>query len=374
MMRDLNLDPKLAAILALYDADASLAEAATIPASWYTDSAMAALERDRVFAATWQAVGNVEQVVNCGDFFTTEVAGEPLLVVRDAGGELRAFYNVCRHHAAAVATAKCGHAQSFRCPYHGWNYGLDGSLKGMPEFAGVCNFRREDNGLVPVAVEIWEKLVFVNLTPKPEPLKAFLGDMAGRVAPLGLASLRYHSRKEYTLNCNWKVYVDNYLDGGYHVPHLHKGLNSVLDYTHYTIENGEHYCLQSSPMVSSEEHADVAETRKGDRAWYYWLYPNFMINVYEGVMDTNRVVPLGTDRCRVIFDFYFADISPEREAYNLASIATSDTVQDEDVAICESVQRGLGSRAYGAGRLSVRREAGEHLFHRLLARSLRATS
>ena len=374
MMRDLNLDPKLAAILALYDADASLAEAATIPASWYTDSAMAALERDRVFAATWQAVGNVEQVVNCGDFFTTEVAGEPLLVVRDAGGELRAFYNVCRHHAAAVATAKCGHAQSFRCPYHGWNYGLDGSLKGMPEFAGVCNFRREDNGLVPVAVEIWENLVFVNLTPKPEPLKAFLGDMAGRGAPLGLASLRYHSRKEYTLNCNWKVYVDNYLDGGYHVPHLHKGLNSVLDYTHYTIENGEHYCLQSSPMVSSEEHADVAETRKGDRAWYYWLYPNFMINVYEGVMDTNRVVPLGTDRCRVIFDFYFADISPEREAYNLASIATSDTVQDEDVAICESVQRGLGSRAYGAGRLSVRREAGEHLFHRLSARSLRATS
>ena len=374
MMRDLNLDPKLAAILALYDADASLAEAATIPASWYTDSAMAALERERVFAATWQAVGNVEQVVNCGDFFTTEVAGEPLLVVRDAGGELRAFYNVCRHHAAAVATAKCGHAQSFRCPYHGWNYGLDGSLKGMPEFAGVCNFRREDNGLVPVAVEIWEKLVFVNLTPKPEPLKAFLGDMAGRGAPLGLASLRYHSRKEYTLNCNWRVYVDNYLDGGYHVPHLHKGLNSVLDYTHYTIENGEHYCLQSSPMVSSEEHADVAETRKGDRAWYYWLYPNFMINVYEGVMDTNRVVPLGTDRCRVIFDFYFADISPEREAYNLASIATSDTVQDEDVAICESVQRGLGSRAYGAGRLSVRREAGEHLFHRLSARSLRATS
>jgi choline monooxygenase len=146
----------------------------------------------------------------------------------------------------------------------------------------------------------------------------------------------------------------------------------VLDYTHYTIENGGHYCLQSSPMVSSEEHAEVSETRKGDRAWYYWLYPNFMINAYEGVMDTNRVVPLGVDRCRVIFDFYFADITPEREAYNLASIATSDTVQDEDVAICESVQRGLGSRAYGAGRLSVRREAGEHLFHRLLARSLRA--
>jgi choline monooxygenase len=192
-----------------------------------------------------------------------------------------------------------------------------------------------------------------------------------RVAPLNLRALQFHSRKEYTLNCNWKVYVDNYLDGGYHVPHLHKGLNSVLDYTHYTIENGDRYCLQSSPMMSSVEHADVSATRTGDRAWYFWKYPNFMLNLYEGVMDTNLVLPLGVDKCRVIFDFFFADVSPERSEHNAASVATSDTVQDEDVAICEAVQRGLGSRAYGAGRLSVRREAGEHLFHRLLAGDLR---
>jgi choline monooxygenase len=156
------------------------------------------------------------------------------------------------------------------------------------------------------------------------------------------------------------------------VPHLHKGLNSVLDYSHYTIENGERYCLQSSPMVASDEHADVTATRSGDRAWYFWLYPNFMINVYEGVMDTNLVLPMGPGKCRVIFDFFFANIGPEQEEYNAASVAVSETVQDEDVAICESVQRGLGSRAYGAGRLSVRREAGEHLFHRLLARDLKA--
>jgi choline monooxygenase len=242
----------------------------------------------------------------------------------------------------------------------------------MPEFAGVCNFRREDNGLVPIAVDVWENFVFVNLSPAPSPLGEFLGDLIKRIEPLGLGALQFHSRKEYTLNCNWKVYVDNYLDGGYHVPHLHKGLNSVLDYTHYTIENGQHYCLQSSPMVVSEEHAQVSATRTGDRAWYFWLYPNFMINVYEGVMDTNLVLPLGPGKCRVIFDFFFADVSPARDAYNTASIATSDKVQDEDVSICEAVQRGLGSRAYGAGRLSVRREAGEHLFHRLLARDLKA--
>ena len=245
----------------------------------------------------------------------------------------------------------------------------------MPEFAGVCNFDQSANGLVPVAVEEWEQFVFVNLagneTGRPEPLGEFLGEqLVGQVAGLGLDRLHFHSRREYTLECNWKVYVDNYLDGGYHVPHLHKGLNSVLDYSHYTIENGRRHCLQSSPMVAGDD-AQVAATRTGDRAWYYWVYPNFMINVYEGVMDTNLVLPLGTDQCRVVFDFYFSDVSEAAREYNDASVATSEKVQDEDVGICESVQKGLGSRAYGAGRLSVRREAGEHLFHRLLARDLK---
>lgn len=366
------MNPRMTEILGLYDETAPLAEAYTIPAPWYLDAEILKLENQRVFGGNWIAVGRVDQVARAGEFFTAELAGEPLLAVRGADGELRAFYNVCRHHAAAVATAPCGVAQSFRCPYHGWNYGLDGTLKGMPEFAGVCNFDRATNGLVPVAVDVWENFVFVNLAPNAVSLRSYLSDIVGRIAPLGLQSLHFHSRREYTLHCNWKVYVDNYLDGGYHVPHLHKGLNSVLDYAHYTIENGERYCLQSSPMVVSEEHAEVSATRTGDRAWYFWLYPNFMINVYEGVMDTNLVLPMGPDKCRVIFDFFFSDVSAEREEANAASVATSDRVQDEDVGICESVQRGLASRAYGAGRLSVRREAGEHLFHRLLARDLKS--
>ena len=366
------MDSNLKRLLTLYDDTAPLAEAHTIPAPWYLEPEIEWLEQQDVFGGNWLTVGRTDQVANTGDYFTRELAGEPVVIVRAQDGKLRAFYNVCRHHAAAVAAEPCGHAQSFRCPYHGWNYGLDGSLKGMPEFAGVCNFDRASNGLVPIAVDIWENFVFINLTPNPAPLRDFLSDLAPRVAPLNLQSLHYHSRKEYTLNCNWKVYVDNYLDGGYHVPHLHKGLNSVLDYRHYTIENGERYCLQSSPMVASEEHAEVAATRQGDRAWYFWLYPNFMINIYQGVMDTDLVLPLGPGKCRVIFDFFFADVSPERNEHNTASIATSDKVQDEDVAICESVQRGLASRAYGAGRLSVRREAGEHLFHRLLAHDLKS--
>jgi choline monooxygenase len=357
-------------LLALYDQDAPLEEASTIPASWYIDERISILEHDRVFANNWIAVGRTDQVAQPGQFFTFDLDGEPLIVVRGADQQLRAFFNVCRHHAAAVATAPCGVAQHLRCPYHGWTYGLDGSLKGAPEFNGVCNFDRSANGLVPVRVAVWESFVFVNLNQGAPALEKFLGDLPQRIAPLRVSQLSFFARKTYTLACNWKVYVDNYLDGGYHVPHLHKALNSVLDYSEYTIENNTHYSLQSSPMVASQD-ASVAHTRTGDRAYYYWLYPNFMINLYEGVMDTNLVLPLGPDKCQVVFDFFFGDTSVEREQYNTGSVAVSDRVQAEDVDICESVQRGLHSRAYGAGRLSVRREAGEHLFHRLLAQDLK---
>jgi len=358
-------------ILARYDDHASLAEASTIPAPWYVDQRIAELERLTVFSNSWQIVGRVEQVRLPGQFVTATVAGEPIVSVRGAEGQLRAFYNVCRHHAAKVVTEPCGSASILHCPYHGWNYGLDGSLKGMPEFDGVKNFDRQDNGLVPVKVDTWEAFVFVNLDPQAEPLSDFLGGLVRRCDPLGLSMLHYFDSRTYEIACNWKVFVDNYLDGGYHVPHLHKGLSSVLDYKQYTIENEDRYCLQSSPMVSSREDAATGATRKGDRAWYFWQYPNLMINCYEGYMDTNLVIPLDVDHCRVVFDFYFADISDARREYNTQSIAVGDRVQSEDLGICEDVQRGLKSRAYGAGRLSVRREAGEQLFHRLLAADLK---
>jgi choline monooxygenase len=358
-------------LLNLYNAEAPLEEAYTIPAPWYLDERIENAEREQVFGRNWIAVGRLDQVASEGQFFTVEIAGEPLVIVRGADGELRGFYNVCRHHAAAVANIACGTVQHLRCPYHGWTYGLDGALKGAPEFAGVCNFDRAANGLVPVRVATWEQFVFVTLDADAPELKVSLGDLPARVAPLKIGDLNFFERKTYTLACNWKVYVDNYLDGGYHVPHLHKGLNSVLDYKEYTIENSARYSLQSSPMVSSDEHSSFTATRTGDRAYYYWLYPNFMINIYAGVMDTNLVLPLSADRCLVQFDFYFADVSDGAREANAESVAVSERIQDEDVDICESVQRGLRSRAYGAGRLSVRREGGEHLFHRLLAADLR---
>ncbi len=366
------MNSSLHALVASYNDQAPLEQAYTIPGAWYINENIAELERRSVFGSTWQVVACADQLQQPGRFITTEVAGEPLVIVRDGNHQLRAFYNVCRHHAAAVATKEEGTANTLRCPYHGWSYGLDGSLKGAPEFDGVHGFDRSRNGLIPVHVDAWERFVFANLDPQAAPLSVFLGKLAMRVKPLNLGSMHFFERRSYPLNCNWKVFVDNYLDGGYHVPHLHKGLNSVLEYKQYTIETEDSYCLQSSPMVSSDVDAATAATRVGDRAWYFWQYPNFMINLYHGYMDTNLVLPDGVDRCTVVFDFYFEDVSESAAEHNRQSIAVSERVNDEDVGICESVQRGLHSRAYGAGRLSVRREAGEHLFHRLLAADLKA--
>jgi choline monooxygenase len=358
-------------LLSDYDPARALDDAWTIPGSWYTDPRIADLERRRVHAHTWQMVGRTAQVERAGDYLTAEVAGEPIVVVRGADGVLRAFFNVCRHHAAAVMTRPAGHAQCLQCPYHGWTYNLCGELESQTEFKGVRGFDKKDHGLAPLAVDTWEKFVFVHVDPDPRPLRDFLGDLVGRFQPLRLDHLHFVARREWEIECNWKVFVDNYLDGGYHVPFLHKGLNSILDYKAYSIENGPSYCLQSSPIDTAGGEAMTAAVRHG-QALYYWIYPNLMLNWYEGYLDTNLVLPLSPTRMKVVFEFYFSDVSESAAERNRQSMDVSERIQDEDHAICESVQRGLASRAYRAGRLSVRREAGEHLFHRLLARDLRS--
>lgn len=359
-------------LLSAYDTAAPLELARTPPSAWYTDPRIAELERDAVFGRSWQLVARTDQLAEPGSYVTANIAGEPIIAVRGRDGVLRGFYNVCRHHAAEVMTATEGTSHNLRCPYHGWTYSLEGELKGCPEFKEVCEFDQRTNGLVPVRLDTWENLVFVCLSTDSPGLRESLGDVAARFAPLNISSLKFFERRSYDLACNWKVYVDNYLDGGYHVPHIHKGLNSVIDYARYTIENVGRACIQATPLDSSDADAETASVRGGNMGYYVWLHPNLMLNWYEGYLDTNLVLPLTVDRCRVIFDFYFADTAPSREELNRRSVAVAERVQQEDIDICESVQRGLNSRAYDVGRLSVRREAGEHLFHRLLAADLRA--
>ena len=181
-------------IIESYNPDAPLAEAYTIPAPWYVDQRLFDLERRTVFSGSWQMVGRAEQLSEPGQYITREIAGEPILIIRGADRILRGLYNVCRHHAAAVVTEPEGRAQNLlRCPYHGWTYTIEGQLKGATDLAGICNFDRAANGLVPVEAAVWENWVFVKLERDGPSLEEFLGaDFVEQVRPVGLEKLYWN--------------------------------------------------------------------------------------------------------------------------------------------------------------------------------------
>jgi choline monooxygenase len=183
--------------------------------------------------------------------------------------------------------------------------------------------------------------------------------------------MTFVGRKEYELDCNWKVFVDNYQDGGYHVNTVHPGLAGAIDYAQYRTEIAGQTSVQIAPLKQADDAA-IGMVRTGTHAYYWWIFPNLMINLYQGLMDTNLVLPLGPDRCRVLFDFYFADTnSAAAQKFIADSMSVADQVQMEDQGVCEEVQRGLKSRSYDTGRFSVKREAGGYHFHKLLAQRLR---
>ncbi|MCL7968169.1 MAG: aromatic ring-hydroxylating dioxygenase subunit alpha [marine benthic group bacterium] len=342
-----------------------LARAETVPSAWFTESRFELLDRAAVIGTTWQYVGHVARIELPGSWLVADVAGEPIVVVRDLEGDVRAFYNVCRHRGGPLASADgCGRV--LKCGYHGWTYQLDGRLRGVPHWNLVELFDREDYGLVPIRVSDWQGLLFVNLDADAPPLEDVFGGIAERIAPIRLEDLEFHGRVDYEVKANWKVYVENYLEG-YHIPIVHPELMKLYDFSSYETELSEHWSLQHSPLTE-EEHIYGA----GGRAWYYCVFPNFMLNILPGRLQTNRVVPTGPESCRVEFEYFYADPESERTRERIAAdLSFADLVQDEDIEICEQVQRGLASRGYDRGRFSVKYEGGVYHFQNRLRRAYR---
>ena len=368
-----EIPDSIKAELSRFDPSLRIERAFTPPASWYVRPEFLELERACVFRRSWQAVGRVDQVSRPGDYFTGCLVDDPYVVLRDQDGTLRAFHNVCRHHAAQVCQGE-GSLTELVCPYHGWTYRLDGGLSRAPRLGKNELFDRETFSLKPAAVEVFGPLLFIHLGDDPPPLAAQFTELAPRLAALGTGDLKFVARRSYELRCNWKVYVDNYLDGGYHVSVLHEALAGQLDLDTYVTELFERISIQScrTPKEApTEAGGDFAE-RIGDEALYAFVYPNFMLNRYGPILDTNWVVPVGHDRTRVVFDFFFRDTEgPKAGEFIERSIAASHRVQEEDVAICESVQKGLGSPAYDRGIYAPGVEMAAYHFHRLLAADLR---
>src|SRR3954468_20928339 len=269
--------------------DPNIERAATIPARLYNDPVYLELERERIFAHTWQLVGRCDQVATHGDFITAQIGNDAIVILRD-GDRLRGFYNVCLHRAGPLAQG-CGRRKTLQCRYHGWTYALDGRLINAPEMDGVQNFNPAEMHLVAIQIATWGPLVFANLDGKAPPLLEVLEDIPGRVAPFHCESMRYVMRKEWDIACNWKIYVDNYLEG-YHVPVIHPGLHKELDYDNYKVEPHRYFSIQHAPLRAM--HGGNAAERRYDptktdtpEALYVWLFPNMMLNIYMGQMQTN---------------------------------------------------------------------------------------
>ncbi len=344
-----------------------LDHATALPARFYTDPAIAASERMYIFDHGWQLIAHVCQLRNAGDHTIADLCGLPVIAVRGADDVIRVMHNVCRHRAGPLAQCDGLAAKSLRCRYHGWTYSLDGQLRNATEMTGVADFNVDDIRLPQLAVRVWQGMVFAAIDDTAAPsFEAFVAGIDARIGTdRDLASFGHHHRVGYDIACNWKVYVDNYLEG-YHVPHIHPELNRLLDYRSYITETAEWYSFQFSPLESGD-----GLYGSGD-ALYYWLWPNTMLNILPGRLQTNRIIPKGADRCRVEFDFYYAmDDSDAGRARRDADLSFSDVVQDEDITICEDVQRGLASGSYVAGRLNPLRENAVHHFHELLRRSYR---
>lgn len=351
------------------DVDADVATAATPGADFYLDPGRAAGE-ESLFRRSWQLVGAVAALAEPGSYVTTRAGREPLLLVND-GGTLRGFYNVCRHRAGPVATG-CGRATRLVCRYHGWTYDLAGRLLRAPEMEGSREFVPGRFSLEPIALHALGPLLFAALDSSTPPFDEYLPGVATRCAPLDLGRLRHVQTREYPVAANWKLYVDNYLEG-YHIPRVHPALDRELDYRAYVTELGGRHVLQYAPVraaTASHYRAGEADGAAAN-AWYFWLFPNVMLNAYEGQLQTNVVIPVAADRTIVRFDWFTADgaANPLEDARFRELLELSESVQQEDAEICEAVQRNLGSAAFVRGRYSPLRETGVHLFHRLMRES-----
>jgi choline monooxygenase len=367
--------------------------ASTLPSAVYCEPRLFALARARVFARGWQWAGDVDAARVPGQvqpFTLLEgLLDEPLLLARDGQDALRCLSNVCTHRGT-VLCAGGGVESVLRCRYHGRRFALDGRMLSMPEFEGVAGFPGSADHLRQLPLGRWGKFLFVSLAgagvaplpplhplppipliPPIVPFDDWIAPLVERLRwlPLDAAVFDPARSRDYLVRAHWALYCDNYLEG-FHIPYVHAGLAGALDYGAYRTELYPWASLQLGVASGGEDVFDLPpespDHGQAIAAYYYWLFPNTMVNVYPWGISVNVVRPLAVDRTKVSFLSYVWDAS----RLDSGAGAGLDRVEREDEAVVESVQRGLRSRIYRRGRYSPAREQGVHHFHRLLTRCL----
>jgi choline monooxygenase len=362
-----------------FEIDPDIARASTLPARAYSDPEVLALARERVFAPSWQFVGDTDDIRVPGQvkpFTLLEgCLDEPLLFTRDFDDRPHCLSNVCTHRGTILCEKGRrdeggGFERTLTCRYHGRRFELDGRMKFMPEFAGVAGFPSEKDNLARVPFGQWGKWLFASLAPRA-PLDEVLGPIRERLAwlPFDRFMVDPARSRDYLVRANWALYCDNYLEG-FHIPYVHAGLNEALDYGSYDCETFPWCNLQRGIAKGGEHCFDLPPSSpdhgKRVAAYYWWVFPNTMLNFYPWGLSVNVVKPLGVDSTRVSFIAYVAD--PSR--LDVGAGSSLDRVEREDESVVEAVQKGVRSRLYDRGRYSATRERGVHHFHRLLAGAL----
>jgi choline monooxygenase len=353
--------------------DPDISRAKTLDTSFYLDEANFELAKEKIFAPSWQYIGHADQVLTPGDCFPftllDQYLNEPLVLTRSKSGALNCLSNVCTHRGNLITTAPCNSNQ-LRCRYHGRLFELDGRFRSMPEFNEVQNFPTSADNLTRLPVFQWGKLLFSALQPQV-PAADYFQEMINRVGWLPMDKLQFRAdlSQDYTVQANWALYCENYLEG-FHIPFVHAGLNAVLDFGEYSTEIFNYANLQLGIGKKGDACFDLPtdspDYGKNIAAYYFWVFPNMMFNFYPWGLSLNLVLPVSPSVCKVSFLSFVYDET------KLGTGAGSglDAVEHEDEEVVQQVQKGIRSRFYHHGRYSVKHEKGTHHFHSLIARAM----
>ncbi len=342
-----------------------LERAQGLPPACYSDPAFYRRELDEIFARSWVMVGRVDRATKAGDYFTVEFGGARLIVLRDESGRLRAFGNSCRHRGTPLLEGE-GHCRTIVCPYHAWTFGLDGSLLGAPGMKESLDFMAADHALKEVRLDTWGGFAFVCLSADTAPLSQWLGDLPQRLSMYGFERMRAARRVEYDLACNWKVWVENFMEG-YHIPTVHKSTLSRQKAINVPEDpgRGEYTAIYerhegTRALLHGDTGFATIPTLTGDSSVgsrFILIYPATMLAIASDVMWSFEAHPLGPARTRIVLSSCFPAEHFDRADF--AEVAAryykrQDIVVREDNDISVLQQRGLESMHAAAGRFSVK--------------------
>ncbi len=353
--------------------DSDITKAATLQAKFYTSENVFKDTLENIFAKNWQFITDDSKLKENRSAFPFQFLGnllpEPLVLVNNEG-HINCFSNVCTHRGNLLINEPCTIKKNIACGYHGRQFDICGKFKFMPKTEGMQNFPSAQDDLAEIAVAKWKQFIFASLAPNFE-FNELIKEVEERVGwmPIETFKNREDLSKEYSITANWALYCDNYLEG-FHIPFIHEDLNAVLDFNSYDVEIFKYANLQLGIASDKDICFDLPKNSKdyGKKiaAYYFWVFPNLMLNFYPWGLSVNIITPISVNQTKIQFKSYVWDESK----LNSGAGADLHKVELEDEKVVEQVQKGVVSRFYEYGRFSPSMEKGVHHFHTLLSRFL----